>query len=372
MLINRNDIVDLIDQGSRAMESGQKRQASLAYYQAGKQLLQLAKNKRGVQRRLHNHQAKRLLDYGQKLEREAMLSQSDNTAANQSPVDTKINDANEFVPLSHPSTRFTDVIGLDELIDTLKVQTLETWKHPEMAKMYGQNTGHSLLFYGPPGTGKTLLVKALAGELDIPLYSINMSDILSKWIGESEQNVATLFKEARKHPKAIVFVDEIDALTAKREGDSHESSKRLVSQFLTELDGLNDDDNQSLLFIGACNHPWQIDDAIMRRLNPYYIPLPDQNARKQLFDLHLKDIPRQADLNLKEMAQRTQGYSGSDIARLIETAGSYAFREAIKTGQAHLMDRTDFEKALKTVKRSVTDELLAEYDSYEQKLHSKG
>lgn len=378
MITNRNTIVGLIDHGNHSLELGNKQQASLAYYQAGKELLQLAKNKRGIQRRTHNIQAKKLLEHAQKLEYEASIEiveeknkqqtiiKASSTAKPITPSVEK--ELQSFKPLPIPDIRFNDVVGVDEVVESLKAQTLLTWNNPEMAKRYGQKTGHNILFYGPPGTGKTLLVKALAGELGIPLYSVKVSDLLDKYVGGSEKNVAELFATARKHPKAIVFIDELDALAIKRDGDTPDSNKRLVSQFLTELDGLTKESNQSLLFVGACNYPWQMDSAILRRLNPYYLGLPDLSARKKLFALNLKPIPHQKSLDLTELAEVTEKFSGSDIARLIEMAGSYAFREAVKQGQNYLLGLSEFKKALQFVKRVSSDEELNKYLAYQKQI----
>lgn len=372
MLINRNDVVTLIDQGREAMVAGDKSQAMLSYYQASKLLFVMAKHKRGVQRRMYDHQAKRLQDVAQRLEHEMALTtlsedRQQDIKTTTPPKATKPS-TTEITPITPPTTRFDDVIGLDEVIEQIRAQTILAWNNPELARIYKQDSAQNLLFYGPPGTGKTLLVRALAGELDVPLYTMKVSDILSKWIGESESNVAALFEEARKQPRAIVFVDEFDDLAGKRDGNAHEASKRLVSQFLTELEGLSEDANQSLLFIGACNHPWAMDAAILRRLTPMYIGLPDHAARKALFNWHLKDMPYQSDLDIAALADMTKHYSGSDISKLIEKAGSFSFREALRTDNINLINMDDFKQALKIVKRSVTDELLAEYDAYLAKL----
>ncbi|CAI5970497.1 unnamed protein product, partial [Closterium sp. NIES-65] len=174
----------------------------------------------------------------------------------------------------------------------------------------------AFLLYGPPGTGKSYLAKAVATEADSTFFSISSSDLVSKWMGESEKLVANLFQMARESAPSIIFIDEIDSLCGQRgEGNESEASRRIKTEFLVQMQGVGTEDNK-VLVLAATNTPYSLDQAVRRRFDKrIYIPLPDVKARQHMFKVHLGDTPYSlSEKDFEELAQKTDGFSGSDIS----------------------------------------------------------
>ncbi|MCX7671802.1 MAG: AAA family ATPase, partial [Anaerolineae bacterium] len=171
-------------------------------------------------------------------------------------------DPSEWLVIERPDVRFDDVAGLEDVKQQIRLKLIYPFTHPEEAKRFGVRSGGGILLYGPPGTGKTLIAKAVAGELDAAFFTVKPSEIMSKWVGEAEQNVAALFNAARGYERAIIFIDEVEALLPRRNTDST-VMRRVVPQFLAELDGMAGR-HPGLLLIGATNVPWMLDDAALR------------------------------------------------------------------------------------------------------------
>lgn len=258
-----------------------------------------------------------------------------------------------------PSIRFADIAGLEEVKETIRIKMIYPFTHPEKAKKYRVKTGGGILLYGPPGTGKTMLAKAVAGELDANFFSIAPSEILNKWVGESENNIRKLFDSARKCDKAIIFIDEVESLVPKRSGGEAGSvMTRVVPQILGELDGMDSKSDHTLLFIGATNEPWNIDYAMLRpgRLDEkIYLGLPDEKARRKILELNLVDIPIEENVDYDGLADRLEGYSGADIAYLCRKVAETTFQESVETGNARPIAMKDFDKVLLKLKPSVAN-----------------
>uniref|UniRef100_A0A453NE47 AAA+ ATPase domain-containing protein n=1 Tax=Aegilops tauschii subsp. strangulata TaxID=200361 RepID=A0A453NE47_AEGTS len=174
----------------------------------------------------------------------------------------------------------------------------------------------AFLLYGPPGTGKSYLAKAVATEADSTFFSISSSDLLSKWMGESEKLVANLFEMARENAPSIIFIDEIDSLCGQRgEGNESESSRRVKTELLVQMQGVGHNDDK-VLVLAATNTPYALDQAVRRRFDKrIYIPLPDLKARQRMLKVHLGDTPHSlTKSDFESVAHRTDGFSGSDIA----------------------------------------------------------
>ncbi len=261
----------------------------------------------------------------------------------------------------------SDVAGLDSVKETLSLRVIYPLRHPEKLKQYGISGGGGMLLFGPPGTGKTLLVRAVAGELGLPFYVIKSSEILSQYYGQSEKQLADLFAEARRQPDgAIVFLDEIDAIGAKRTETMNEASRRVLTQLLQELDGV-DGRSGKLVFFAATNEPWLLDSALLRPprfCEKCYVPLPDAAARKVLFQLSLRNCLVDEPLSLENLVAQTENFSGADIVNLCERAKLIPFREAIQTGQDRSLALQDFVRALEDMKPSVTEANLRRYEEW--------
>ena len=176
-----------------------------------------------------------------------------------------------------PSIRFDDVAGLDDVKQDIRLKMIYPFDHADLAAKFGIRPGGGVLLYGPPGTGKTMLAKATAGEIDAAFFRISPADILSKWVGEAEQNIKKLFDAAASEKRSIIFIDEIEALVPARRDEGSSVMQRVVPQILQGMEGFDKKSGQPILFMGATNVPWQLDPAVLRpgRFDEkVYIPLP--------------------------------------------------------------------------------------------------
>ncbi|KAG8913304.1 Vacuolar protein sorting-associated protein 4 [Tulasnella sp. 408] len=219
-----------------------------------------------------------------------------------------------------PNVKWDDVAGLEGAKDALKEAVILPIKFPHL--FTGKRTPwRGILLYGPPGTGKSYLAKAVATEAKSTFFSVSSSDLVSKWMGESERLVKQLFQMARESKPSIVFIDEVDSLCGTRGEGESEASRRIKTEFLVQMNGVGHDDT-GVLVLGATNIPWQLDNAIKRRFEKrIYIPLPGAEARKRMFELNVGTTPCElSSQDYRHLAERTDGYSGSDIAIVVRDA----------------------------------------------------
>ncbi len=244
--------------------------------------------------------------------------------------------------------KFDDIVGLDNVKEKIKIALLYPEKYPDLYREYGIRKGGRILMYGPPGCGKTYLAKACGGEIGIPLITTDASLLLSKWVGEAEKNISTLFERVREMGKVILFIDEIDSLGASRSIVSGSTvARRVVTQFLTEIDNLP----EGILLIAATNHPWDLDAALLRSGRfgtPVFIPPPDFNARIELFK-RCVDGSSHENLDFAWLASKTRLYSAADIVAengICEQAKKLALLESIKSGNKVPVNMMHFERVL--------------------------
>ncbi|MFI1800086.1 ATP-binding protein [Streptomyces sp. NPDC020379] len=252
------------------------------------------------------------------------------------------------------SVKLADVGGMHEVKDRLEAAFLAPMRNPELRKLYGKSLRGGLLMYGPPGCGKTYIARAVAGELGARFMSVSISDVLDMWIGNSERNLRQLFETARRNAPCVLFLDEIDALGAKRSQIRHTGMRNTVNQLLTELDGVNGSANEGVFVLAATNHPWDVDTALRRpgRLDRMLLVLPpDQPAREGILHHHLKDRPV-AGIDLAKLAKRTDGFSGADLQHLCESAAERALLDSVRTGRARMIEMSDLLGALDHVRPS--------------------
>ena len=219
-----------------------------------------------------------------------------------------------------PNVKWEDVAGLHVAKEALKEAVILPIKFPQLFKG-NRKPWRGILLYGPPGTGKSHLAKAVATEANSTFYFVSSADLVSKWQGESERLVRSLFEMARESRPSIIFIDEIDSLCSSRSDSESESARRIKTEFLVQMDGVRPDE-QGVLVLGATNTPWALDAAIRRRLERRIcIGLPDLAARAQIFEIHIGKTPcavtRQ---QYRQLAEATEGYSGSDIAICVRDA----------------------------------------------------
>ncbi|AGT34886.1 MULTISPECIES: CDC48 family AAA ATPase [Thermofilum] len=266
-----------------------------------------------------------------------------------------------------PTVRWTDIGGLEEVKQQLREAVEWPLKYPDSFRRLGIDPPKGILLYGPPGTGKTLLAKAVATESEANFVSIKGPEVFSKWVGESERAVRELFRKARQVAPSIIFIDEIDALAPMRGLVSTDSgvTERVVSQLLTEIDGL--ERLEGVVVIAATNRPDIIDPALLRpgrfdRL--IYVPPPDEKARLEILKVHTRNMPLAEDVDLLEIAKKTEGYTGADIEVLVREAGLLALRENINIDKVYARH---FEEALKKVKPSLTQDIIKFYEAWNER-----
>lgn len=243
---------------------------------------------------------------------------------------------------------FADIGGLEDLKEEIRFKIIEPFKNPDVFEYYGKSVGGGILMYGPPGCGKSLIAKATANEAEATFMHVKSSDLKSKYVGETEKNIAELFRKAREHQPTIIFFDEFEALGADRtESQSHERSA--VAQLLTEMDGMDSKDQQILL-LAATNEPWSIDPALRREGRfgtTIFIPPPDYEARRQVFSLLMAKRPTDK-LDFDELAVLSAGLSGADIKAVCEQATDIPLKETIHTGKRRRICMADMKTAIES------------------------
>jgi len=267
-----------------------------------------------------------------------------------------------------PNVKWTDVGGLEGVKQELIEAVDWPLKYPDAFKRLGVRPPRGILLYGAPGTGKTMLAKAVANESKANFIAVKGPELLSKWVGESEKAVREVFKKARQTAPTIIFFDEIDSL-APRRGMSNDSgaTERVVNQILTEIDGL--EGMSDILVIGATNRPDMIDTALLRpgRFDRIILtPVPDLKARLETFKVHTKNMPLK-DVNIEELAEKTEGYVGADIEAVCREAAMLALREIIT---AKVVTMANFEEALKKVSPSITKDVAKMYEDLLERFKS--
>jgi transitional endoplasmic reticulum ATPase len=263
----------------------------------------------------------------------------------------------EYSPLRETSKiRFADVGGMEAVKEEIRMKVLHPLQHAEMFAAYGKKVGGGILMYGPPGCGKTLLARATAGEVDVPFYSIAISDIMDPYIGRSERNLRDVFAEARRNAPAVLFFDEVDALAASRRDLQQSAGRHAINQFLLELDG-DQHDNEGLLIIGATNAPWYLDPAFRRpgRFDRIlFVPPPDDEARQAILRVMLSKIPA-ADVDVAAVAKKTKDYSGADLKNLVDHCVEDILAAAMKSGRPEPIATRDLLKAIKKSRPSTKE-----------------
>jgi transitional endoplasmic reticulum ATPase len=267
-----------------------------------------------------------------------------------------------------PTVGWDDVGGLDQAKHLLQEGVELPLKHPEAFRRIGIRPAKGFLLYGPPGTGKTLLAKAAAREAEANFIAAKASDLLSKWYGESEQQIARLFQRARQVAPTIIFIDEIDSLAPMRGGGIGEPAvtERVVNTLLAEMDGL--EELQGVVVVGATNRPNLLDAALLRpgRFDELiYVSVPSEEGRLRILRIHTEDMPVGDDVDLADIAARTERYTGADLEDVVRRAGLLALRENLDIETVQLKH---FDAALKETRASVSLEMEREYEKIAETL----
>ena len=347
--------------GIARFRMGELEEAKYHFLKAAEYLLQLAKESEGQLREARMKQARELVTLAKTVKQRR--AQAREKAAIKAGATGPKSDGEDEIPKEwtvseKPKLRFDDIAGLEDVKEQIRVKMILPFTYPEKAKTYKVKSGGGILLYGPPGSGKTMIAKAVAGELDATFFAIAPSEILNKWVGESEKNIRKLFESARQSAKAVVFIDEVESLIPKRrDAEAGGVMARVVPQILAELDGFEAREGQSVMFMGATNEPWNIDYAMLRpgRLDEkIYIGLPDPTARRKILELNLKDIPQDGTIDLDALARRLEGYSGADVSYLCRKTAEQTFLEAVGQATDRPLTGSDFDRVLKSLRPSVS------------------
>ncbi|GLT56821.1 hypothetical protein SLA2020_298370 [Shorea laevis] len=286
-----------------------------------------------------------------------------------------------------PNVTWEDIGGLENVKRELQETVQYPVEHPEKFEKFGMSPSKGVLFYGPPGCGKTLLAKAIANECQANFISFKGPELLTMWFGESEANVREIFDKARQSAPCVLFFDDLDSVATQRGGKAGGAADRVLNQLLTEMDGMNP--KKTVFIIGATNRPDIIDPALLRpgRLDQLiYVPVPDEESRYQIFKSCLRKSPVAKDIDLRVLAQSTQGSSGADITEICQRACKYAIRENIEKdiekerrrrenpqamdehveGEVAEIKAAHFEESMKYARRSVGDADICKYQAFAQ------
>jgi SpoVK/Ycf46/Vps4 family AAA+-type ATPase len=362
-------------------KQGNKGRAITLYQKAIETLLQLVQlypeyglNKVYVQRAIAYQERIKALqgsvtptDVRMEMEREAEESGVEKATPEGKP------NQEELVVTEKPNVRWEDVVGLETAKKAVKEAIVYPVQRPDLFPL-GWPRG--ILLFGPPGCGKTLLAAAVATEIDANFYQIDAASIMSKWLGEAEQNVAKLFGSARKCANdgrpAIVFVDELDSLMGTHSNEVG-GEIRVKNQFLKEMDGIMDKGKALHVYvIGATNKPWDLDWAFIRRFQKrIMVPLPDHNTRLNMLKHYTTNLEISGDVDLHELARLSEGFSGSDIRDVCQSAQLSLIGEFFESGKAtdkqakpRPLTMFDFRQIFDARKPSVSMDMLALYNRW--------
>ncbi len=260
------------------------------------------------------------------------------------------------ITAERPEQGFESVGGMETVKEEIRVKIIYPLQHADMYAAYGKKIGGGILLYGPPGCGKTHLARATAGEVRAKFMSVGINDVLDMWIGNSEKNLHALFDQARRSKPCVLFFDEVDALGASRSDMKRSGGRQLINQFLSELDGV-EADNEGVLCLAATNTPWHLDSAFRRpgRFDRViFVPPPDPQARQEILDIQLAGKPTDS-VDTRKIAAKTGDYSGADLKAIVDRAIEAKLHEAVKTGLPKPILTKDLMAAAKDVRPSTRE-----------------
>ncbi|AQZ68406.1 Cell division protein FtsH [[Actinomadura] parvosata subsp. kistnae] len=269
---------------------------------------------------------------------------------------------------------FADVAGMETVKEALRIKLLLPTQQPEMFAAFGKRAGGGVLLYGPPGAGKTHLARAAAGELGAAFVNVGLADILDMYIGNSERNLRATFDLARRNRPCVLFFDEVDALAGRRSDMRSAHGRQLVNQFLSELDGVDQNANEGVLVLAATNAPWYVDVAFRRpgRLDqPVFVPPPDQQARAAILRILCRDKPL-AEMDYDAVAQATELFVGADLKGVVDRAVEAKLQQSISAGRPIPLTTQDLLAAAKSVRPTAVREWMGTARNYVMHANDSG
>ena len=275
--------------------------------------------------------------------------------------DTDDLEINRLLQPQQSTVRFSDVGGHADIKEQIRKRIILPFQKPGLFERFKRKSGGGILLYGPPGCGKTLLARATAGECEAAFYNVSIADVLDMYIGESENRLRAIFDRARSTTPSVLFFDELEALAGKRQYTREATSSKLVSLFLTEMDGFAQN-NTGVLVLGATNVPWAIDSAFRRpgRFDRMlFVPPPDIEARATILQILLAERPVDPEVVIPIIARKTSGFSGADLRNLVETAADEAIDETLASGTETVITAKHLESAMADVRPTTLDWLTS-------------
>lgn len=369
------------ENGIEAISKNNYETAARNLYNASETLLKLAKESEGALKTTRIKRADELYQMAESIKKRSNSLTNTNSAnkdlekfgakeTKQKGDKTIEEGLTSFAPVNDTGVSFDEVAGLKEAKQEIALKVIEPNKHPEVFRRFNKKNGGGILLYGVPGTGKTMLAQAIAHEIDAKFFTVKCSDILSKWVGDAEQNIRNLFEEARKYPTSIIFFDEFEAIAPKR--DTYSTvMKRVVPELLAQIQGFEKNEN-NLIVIAATNRPWDIDTAFLRpgRFDrSIYVPLPDEEARETIIENKLKSVPCDDDLDIQEIVNITNGFNGADVSHFCEKLKDLAISRELQTGEVTRISNNDIDSAKQMVFSSVSVEDLKKIAKYQETLN---
>lgn len=369
MSVSYDTFERLKDRGLAAYKAGDYAVAKPFLIQAADAIIKIAvETPDGTQRQRRKAMATELIEFAKQCDTKGEQRKTERRRAASGEDEESGANASDWIVREKPNIKFDNIAGLEDVKHEIRMKMIYPFLHPELAKQYKISIGGGLLLYGPPGTGKTMIAKALASEIDSTMFVISPAQVLSKWVGEAEQNIRKLFTAAKAEPKAIIFIDEIESLVPSRRDSQSSVMTRVVPQILQEMEGFDRKSDRPLFFVGATNEPWALDSAIMRpgRFDAkVYVPLPDAPARHRLLEIYMEGLPLAPDVDFAELVQRLEGYSGADVKAIVARASTLPFMDAISGGQQRPIGRDDLRQVIESMPPSVNKKDLLRFEQFD-------
>ncbi len=368
----------LAEQAVNADNAGNYGEAFQLYLKAAEILLEMAKftnNPRLVE--TYENRASDYISRAREIKPKQRSKLHDNKNGSDDDDDDLDEQLKEAIVSEKPNISLNDVAGLEDAKRALREAIVLPLMRPDLFTGARQ-PWRGILLHGPPGCGKTLIAKATAGAIDATFFNISAATLVSKWLGESEKLVKKLYELAKERQPSIIFIDEVDSLTQSRGDGENDAMRRVKTQLLTSMEGLDSSKSDRVVTIGATNIPWDIDSAFRRRFQRrIYVPLPDLEARAEIFRINSKGVELASDVDFEELSLLTEGYSGSDIANICREAVMAPIRELDENNlisdtriKARPVEHKDYIDAIKNVKKSVSEDELKRFEDWDKEFGS--
>ena len=361
----------------KADDSNNHKEAYRLYLQSAEILLELTKFTENPQlSKIYENRAKEYIGRAKTLNK--LIKTQIPNKSSKNPSSSEENSEYDKVLQSSivsetPDLTLDDVAGLEDVKRSLREAIVLPLKRPDLFTGSRQ-PWRGILLHGPPGCGKTMIAKATAGDIKATFFNISAAVLVSKWLGESEKLVKRLYELAKEKQPSIIFIDEVDSLTQSRSENENDAMRRVKTQLLSSMEGISSNKDDRVVTIGATNVPWEIDSAFRRRFQRrIYVPLPDEKARKIIFEINSRGIDLDKSIDFKKLSKITNDYTGSDIANICREAIMAPIRELDSTNmiddssiKAREVTHNDYTNALKNVSKSVSKQELTKFIEWDK------